>query len=165
MPSIFRNKKKTKPVVLNNARERIAKSIVDYCLQWQRRLADWMQDKTERLSGKGKIIALLIFCLLAGSYSIYLATAGLIGKQNFTLSVISIKKPRYILWSGEERIRTASDISREDYLRIQLFKEYMDSLASSPAGKAVYDSILNSRPGLLDSVRFIENSYQSQIKK
>lgn len=50
-------------------------------------------------------------------------------------------------------------MSKENYLKVHLFKEYMDSLARSATGKAVYDSILISRPGLMDSVRFIENNY------
>jgi len=40
----------------------------------------------------------------------------------------------------------------------------MDSLARSPSGKILYDSIISQRPGLMDSVRFIENYYQ-QLKQ
>ncbi|MBF9252129.1 hypothetical protein I2I11_02375 [Pontibacter sp. 172403-2] len=165
MSFFFRNKKSPSSLVPNDAQDRIAKSIVNHCLQWQRKWADWMQDRTERLSGKGKIIALLLFCLLVGGYSIYLITISFTSKQNYSLSVTSIKKPQYAGRSGEERIAASSAISKEDYLKVYHFKEYMDSLARSPTGKAVYDSILISRPGLMDSVRFIENSYQSQFKK
>lgn len=164
MSFFFRNKKKANPVVSNDAQDRIARSMVNRCLQWQRKWADWMQNKTESLSGKGKTIALFCFCLLAGGYSIYLIAISLVAKQNISLSITSIYKPQYVPRSGKEQVMGAS-ISKEDYLRVHRFKTYMDSLARSPTGKIIYDSILISRPGLMDSVNFIENNYQPQIKK
>ena len=41
----------------------------------------------------------------------------------------------------------------------------MDSLTRSENGTIIYDSIVKARPGLMDSVLFIENIYQSQLKK
>ena len=37
----------------------------------------------------------------------------------------------------------------------------MDSLARSPSGRKLYDSIVAARPGLMDSVRYIEKEYQN----
>jgi len=56
-------------------------------------------------------------------------------------------------------------VSKKDYQGIIRFRGYMDSLTRSPAGKAAYDSIILSRPGLLDSIRILEKIYQSQTKK
>jgi hypothetical protein len=56
-------------------------------------------------------------------------------------------------------------VSKADYQGIIRFRGYMDSLTRSPAGKAAYDSIIFSRPGLLDSIRILEKIYQSQTKK
>lgn len=165
MAFFFGNKKKLNPAASNDAQDKIAKSIVNRCLQWQRRWADWMQDKTESLSGKGKVIVLLLFSLVVGGYSIYLITVSVFGEQNYALSVTSIKTPQYLSRSGGERLTAASGINKKDYRKVHRFKEYMDSLARSPTGKPIYDSILISRPGLMDSVAFIENSYQSQTKK
>ncbi len=164
MAFFFRNKKKLNPAASNDAQDKIAKSIVNRCLQWQKRWADWMQNKAERLSGKGKVIALLLFSLVVGGYSIYLITVSIFGEQNYALSVTSIKKPQYLSRSGEEGTTASSGINKEDYQKVHRFKKYMDSLARSPTGKSIYDSILISRPGLMDSVRFIEKSYQSQLK-
>ncbi|ULT38451.1 hypothetical protein KRR40_25400 [Niabella defluvii] len=55
-------------------------------------------------------------------------------------------------------------MSEAEYSRIKRFRVYMDSLARSPAGRTLYDSIIYHRPGLMDSVRFIENYYQ-QLKQ
>lgn len=103
----FEIKKKPVSGTQDKAQELKARSIVKHYLQWQRRWAGWMQDKTEYLSRKGKVAALLLFCLLAGGYSIYHATASLTGKQSFSLSVTSIEKPQYIQQLGEEGITAA----------------------------------------------------------
>ncbi len=39
----------------------------------------------------------------------------------------------------------------------------MDSLSADPSGKRIYDSIQQYRPGLMDSIRQIEDYYQ-QLK-
>lgn len=43
--------------------------------------------------------------------------------------------------------------------RIQRFRRYLDSLASSANGRQVRDSLFKKRPGLLDSLQQIENIY------
>lgn len=65
----------------------------------------------------------------------------------------------------DEKIRATSIVAKEEYEKIQRFRQYMDSLERSPSGKKLYNSILINRPGLLDSIILIENIYQSQIKK
>ncbi|WP_144371973.1 hypothetical protein [Pedobacter xixiisoli] len=40
--------------------------------------------------------------------------------------------------------------------RIRTFRKYMDSLYSSETGRPTYDSIMEARPGLLDSVKALE---------
>lgn len=164
MPFYFRNRKKSNPVAFNDAQDNIARSIMSRCLQWQKRWADWMQEKTERLSAKGKLVTLLLFCSITGCYSIYLIAASFSGNRNYALSVTAIKKPQFLSRSGDERIIASSDTNKEDYLKVQHFKKYIDSLVRSPEEKAVYDSILTSHPGLMDSIRFIEKNYQSQLK-
>lgn len=56
-------------------------------------------------------------------------------------------------------------ISRQQYSKIIAFKSYMDSLRENPSGKRTYDSIELLRPGLLDSVAFIENYMKSNVKE
>ena len=162
MKLLFRNKKRSNPA-LNEAQERIAGNIVHRFLQGQKRGADWMQDKAERLPGKGKLAILLLFCLLAGGYSIYLVIAGIKGRNNFSLSITSIRKPTAIP-PKERAKRNPSALIETDYLHVHRFKEYMDSLTRSEKGTIIYDSIVKARPGLMDSVLFIENIYQSQFK-
>lgn len=147
------------------AQERVVRSMVDRCLKWQRSWAGWMQDITERLSRKGKLIAMSIFCLLFGGYSFYQITHAIAGKQGYSISITSVKKPEHLQKSAKDLTKMASVITKEEYLRLQHFTAYMDNLALSPKGKIVYDSILASRPGLMDSIQFIIKNYQSPTKK
>lgn len=164
MLSLFKNKTKTTSAAGNIASDRMAKNIVVWCIKQQQRWAAFMQRRMERLSGKGKLIALLLFCLIAGSLSIYLIASSLIGKPFVSISVSHIKTPLHTNRSGDENTRSGIVVSKQEYQRIERFRHYMDSLARSPSGRPLYDSILKQRRGLMDSVAFIENLYQSQTK-
>lgn len=165
MLSLFKNKKKAPPAAGNAAQDRVAKTIVVWCIRQQQRWAVFMQRQMERLSGKGKLIALSLFCLISGSLSIYLIASSMMGKSSTgTISVSRIKAPLYTGKAGDENTRSATVITKQEYQRIERFRHYMDSLARSPSGKLLHDSILKQRPGLMDSVAFIENVYQSQTK-
>ncbi|MVZ63852.1 hypothetical protein [Sphingobacterium humi] len=47
-----------------------------------------------------------------------------------------------------------------EYLRIQQFCQYMDSLSHSVAGRSKLDSIMKKHPGLLDSAKLILFNYK-----
>ncbi|ULT42924.1 hypothetical protein KRR40_05095 [Niabella defluvii] len=85
------------------------------------------------------------------------------GQKDNSITITPIKKPKHATETGETKT-DAAEVSEAEYSRIKNFRVYMDSLARSPSGKALYDSINNHRPGLMDSVRFIENYYQ-QLKQ
>lgn len=163
MLSLFKKKKK---VVRDNlAQDRIAKNIVAWCIHWQERGASFMQKQTERLSGSGKMVMLILFSLITGSISIYLFSSNLIGKPSVPVSVTPIKVPAYPGKSGNENTKSAISITKHEYQKIKNFRDYMDSLARSPSGKLVYQGIIAHRPGLMDSVALVEKIYLSQSKK
>lgn len=157
----FNNKKKQEPAGLSEAQNRIAGNIVYRCIRWQSKWAAWMQCKTERLSNKGKSMLLVLFCLLAGGYSCYLAINSFSGKQVVPFPIISLKQ---LNPSGPESTYGPVVITEEEYRKIQRFRQYMDSLAQTSSGRKFQDSMLASRSGLMDSVLLFENLYQSQIK-
>lgn len=161
MLSLFRKRKTQTSVKENPAQERFANSIVSACIRFQQRWADFMQFHTERLSRKGKLIILSLFCVIAGSLSVYLIWSSVMSrKASFT--VIHLKKSPYAVKSGDENTKTLVIVSKAEYEKIQRFRFYMDSLARSPSGKLLHDSILSQRPGLMDSILLIEKIYQSQ---
>ncbi len=160
-------KKRTTPtsVIKNAAQERLASYFVSACIRFQQRGADCMQRHTERLSRKGKIITLSLYCLTAGSLSVYLIASGMMSHKASSITVIHFKQPSYAVRSGDENTKAFVIVSKAEYENVQRFRFYMDSLARSPSGKPLHDSILSLRPGLMDSVLLIEKIYQSQNKK
>lgn len=165
MLSIFRKKKRHGAVKENVAQEKLANSIVSACIRLQQRWANFMQRYTERLSRNGKLIALSLFCLIAGSLSIYFIANSLISRRASSFTVTPVAKSPYADKSGDENTKSLEIISKAEYEKIQRFRYYMDSLARSPSGKMLYDSILLNRPGLMDSILLLEKIYLSQNKK
>jgi hypothetical protein len=165
MAFLFRKKNKTESAEPDKNHVRVLRQMVNACLRLQTGWALWMGRRTEHLSRKTLLLLLLTFIVLACGYSIYLIGQSFSGDQANAISITPIKKPGHVLQAGDAASQPDMVVSKTDYQRIIRFREYMDSLARSPAGKAAYDSIILSRPGLLDSIRVIEEIYQSQTKK
>ena len=165
MAFLFRKKNKTKTDGVEEVHDRILKQMVNACLRLQTNWALWMSQRTKHLSRTTLRLLLLAFIALAGGYSIYLIGQSFSGKQANAISITPIKKPGHVLQAGDAASQPDMIVSKTDYQGIIRFRGYMDSLTRSPAGKAAYDSILLSRPELQDSIRFIEEIYQSQTKK
>lgn len=125
--------------------------------------ATWMMRRTENFSRRTWVVALILFVLSGSTYSTYLAVSAFTGKKANAITITPIKKLKHATETGETHIE-AAELSEAEYTRIKRFRVYMDSLARSPSGKILYDSIISQRPGLMDSVRFIENYYQ-QLKE
>ena len=127
----------------------------------QKAWAQWMSNKTKRISKRIVTIALVIFVSLTSGYCIYLGVHAITGKNKGNdFTVTPIKRPRHLTEYGAIASPLPS-VSKQDYRRIQKSRLYMDSLARSPTGKKIYDSIIATRPGLMDSVRYIEKEYQN----
>ena len=129
----------------------------------QDKWAGWMSRCTAHFSRKTWLLLLLLFVLCMGLSSTYLAIHSLIAKTSHPMQVTPIMRPKHITETGEAT-SGSSQIPDAEYNRIKRFRRYMDSLARSPGGQWMYDSITLHRPGLMDSVRFIENYYQ-QLKQ
>lgn len=126
--------------------------------------ANWMMKRTENFSNRTWLILLALFVLSVSGYNIYLVVHTINAKGSAAYSITPIKKPKHLTETGEINKQTMG-VPEAEYNRIKSFRMYMDSLARSPSGKNFYDSITLHRPGLMDSVRFIENYYQQLNKK
>ena len=105
-------------------------------------------------------VLLVVFLFAGGGYSLYLIADTFLSKK--TASMVHIDRftvPKYIT---PEEIIASPVIGKTDYQRMQGFKKYMDSLKVN--NKRVYDSIMVFRPGLMDSIQFLEKIYLSQNK-
>jgi len=125
----------------------------------QCRWATIMEKFTAKLSYGNWKIVLALFVLLTGGYNVYLIVNAFTHKDIKTFSVTPIRKPGHFDKTGDTGTGNLY-ISEAEYRHIRRFRIYMDSLARAPSGKKVYDSIINNRPGLMDSVRFIEKYYK-----
>lgn len=126
--------------------------------------ADWMTRNTKRFSRCTWVVLLILFVLSVSTYSVYLGVNAIKGNGSNSISITPIKKPKHTTETGETNI-AAVEVSEAEYRRIKKFSVYMDSLVRSPSGKILYDRITRLRPGLVDSVRFIESYYQQLNQK
>lgn len=134
--------------------------IVHKCIRTQCKLADAMQKGSEHLSVTGKKLALISFCIIGVTASIYAFAENFFSKihpTHFSVSSIATSKKTF-----EINDRTADILSDSEFNKIENFKKYIDSLSNSISGQKVKDSILKFRPLLMDSISQLEKLYQIQ---
>lgn len=161
---LFKNKKKELRQE-NNFPDKVAAGIVQKCIKLQLRWADFMQQKTEKFSLKARKWGLLLFCCLSAGCSLYLVVESLRSNKKPVLAPSLIQVPIHSTRTGEENTQSILLITKGEYQKIERFRLYVDSLGRSPQGAATRDSLLFHRPGLMDSIRAIENLYRLQTQK
>lgn len=130
----------------------------------QRQCADYLNRKTEMYSKRSKQIVLAAFCLLFGSSSIYIIFQA-IESPSGKITIEKMSFPKYATGSDTARsFQPIPVLTEKQHQRIQRFRKYMDSLQTTKAGQIKYDSIIKARPGLMDSIDFIEQVYREQTK-
>ncbi len=159
MNFLFKRKRKEDTQVTEDS---IAKGAASIYLRLQTRWAKWMEKRTESFSRRNWTLLLILFVMLTGGYSTYLLVSSFTAKAGKAFTITPIRKPGHLTETGDAKA-DAVPVSETEYRRIHNFRMYMDSLARSPSGKATYDSITYRRPGLMDSLLYIDNYYQ-QLK-
>ena len=116
-------------------------------------------------SKKMKVI-LIAFCLLGGGFSLYLVGVAVLKTDReqpaFKIDPVSVTK--HYDRSGNEQLRSDEYVDKETYQQLESFEQYMDSLQRTATGIKTRDSILQARPGLMDSIRMLKEIYNYQIK-
>ena len=142
-------------------------TIISQVLMKMRNLFVAFFDKIyNRLNPSSQKFSLILFCLLAGGLSLYQLLKAFHNKDNGRLKYISIKAaPRQFQELGDDLEVESTIVTEAEYKRVKAFESYMDSLKKSKNGYVIYDSILHSRPGLMDSVQELRHLYESQLKK
>jgi hypothetical protein len=128
----------------------------------------WTREMGRICSGlsREKLIAfLLVFTGLTSSMSLALLYRGLVSGTYCVMAMDRISKPVEVNQRVIKTKSTSFFISPGNNTSITIAREYLDSLKGSPKGKKTYDSIILGRPGLLDSLIFIENYYKSNVKE
>lgn len=120
------------------------------------RIAHFLEQKTNRYSTKKKKLLLLVFIILFVSQSIRTLIESFKNKNANPISISRIKTIRFENQSPTPRM------DRREYLRLQGFRNYVDSLDKTAEGRRMRDSLFKYRPHLMDSLRFLLNLYSKQ---
>lgn len=139
-------KKKDK---LNPWSDKAASKISRTILAIQSKVSNRMNEKLNKVSVSRLKTGLIIFCIISGGFSLYLALNAVMAKPR-SVRVQPISIPQHI----EQPAKSINDrVDEELYQQIQNYKRYLDSTGEQISS------------GLRDSIRIIEELYQSQQKQ
>jgi hypothetical protein len=131
-------------------------------VQFNRQLlvaADFLQEKTEGYSARKKKIFLLLFVIVFVSESLVVTIKSF---RTPTKNPITVSRIKTVPFERPDHQKLL--ITKEEFLKIQRFKIHIDSLTSTAQGKKLKDSLLATRPELMDSVNTLINLYLEQLK-
>lgn len=118
---------------------------------WGLRISDWLQRKSSTLS----LIQLKLYAaslvLLFASWNGWIVYHALQGRRSTIPS-----GHLYLFHPILPSVRSPADPFSS--VGIQKFRSWLDSLQADSAGRKIYDSIRNERPGLFDSLGQIEKN-------
>jgi len=162
---LFR-KKKNKEENNQPVKDKVASKIVSFILKMQTGFANYMNKRTTNIPIPTMKIIVIGFCLVCGTYSIYLVTDSVLRKTEKvkTIRIDRMNIPKYIDRSTDKSSGIENQVTKGLYKKLQAFRYYMDSLHSSISGRHIYDSILFNRPLLMDSLLLLEQLYQTNKK-
>lgn len=162
---LFRKKKKDVDENKKTISDKVAGKIAGAGIKMQQVFAVKMNKLFENMNVKRIKAVLIVFCITAGGFSLYLLADSIFKKDNKqqVFKIDKVDVPKHFDKSGEETITPDAAIDEQTYNQIQEFKRYMDSIRIHSMKE--YDSILINRPGLLDSVQMLEQIYLSQKQK
>ena len=132
-----------------NWTDKAATKIAGVFLKLQSRFARFMNKMIAVIPTNKLKTVVIVFGLLGGGFSLYLIASAVWLKPKISIKIKSIASPKYFDKTGEEIITPLLD---EDlYREIQIFKKSVH-----------YDSTIRTRPGLEDSIVWLEEIYESQ---
>lgn len=156
---------KTKEERAQTGKDKLAKGIVALILKIQNGFARFMNKATKNMSASFLRWTLIIFTLTGSALSIYFIALAISKKKKEVIKIDRLRVPNYYDKNGEPVMAPDLIIVPKEHEEMERFQNYMDSLHESKTGSKLYDSILFNRPGLMDSVRMLEEIYHSQNKK
>ncbi|WP_316834977.1 hypothetical protein [Pedobacter nutrimenti] len=141
------------------ARDRIAKGLAGILNKMQNGWAAWMTRQTNRLSPRGKGIAFFLYGVMMACACTYIIISSLSGKTGGLSTGPDDRNQKVILQQSEAVDRKMPAGIRG---RIASFRSLLDSLGQTEQGRRQRDSLLQSRPGLMDSITRVEQLYRYQ---
>lgn len=107
---------------------------------------------------------LLIFtaCLSLLIMSVLTLANAISAANTSTLKVQKVHLPAHIL---RDQSKNDSILSWREFIEIEAYEHYLDSLSKTTNEKHLKDSLLDINPGLRDSLQWLEHIYQSQNQR
>lgn len=133
-----------------------ASKLDGYYYKVKSKWAKWLSHRTALFTKKDWLLVLGVFITTMGGYCGYLIFKGFSGASSL-FTVFTMEQP---VIAKEGSTITNAKPKEPEIKDIIEFHRYMDSLARDPTGKKLYDSIIEIRPGLMDSIRKIEKVHQ-----
>lgn len=144
-------------------RKRLKRSVIALAFEkinsWiesrQRKCADYLNQKCANFSTKQLTIGLVAFILLFGTAVAFTIRSSFesFGSRS---KVAAISVPKHIMLKDSSHYPSLKTL---ELISIRKFRIQLDNLQKSDSGKLLLDSLKSSRPGLFDSLRFINNIY------
>jgi hypothetical protein len=131
--------------------DKAARKIAGAGIKIQSKFSDFMNKLFAGMNVKKLRTILIVFCLSCGGYSVYLIANAIFSKKQTPLKIDQVDVPKHFDRTGDETIIPETYVDEETYLKIQAFKK-----------SSFYDSTIQARPGLLDSIAMLEEIYHSQ---
>ncbi len=132
--------------------------------QYGLKLADLINRQTKNWSPRQWKYFLIIFCTVGGTAATYEMVTSIISSEHprSTSQFLTIVSPEYAIHPEKKGKEDGALISEAEYSRLIQFENYLDSMKNSLAGRAYYDSLMNARSGLMDTIRVIKRLYLLQ---
>lgn len=147
-----------------NGNDKVAGKIAKGILSFQTLFANAMHKTFRNTSVERLKISLVVFCIGLGGYSVYTIYEAIMPNSSKTgFQIDHIQTSKHITHNEAGYKTEMAFVSDKTYQQIIRFKHYMDSLKH--INNKQYDSILHTRPGLMESVRMLEEIYHSQQTK
>src|SRR5207249_3540479 len=140
----------------NPVKDKVAKGIAGFIIKVQTKFADVMNRNFSGISTRRMKIFLFFFCLVSGGLSLYYIANAVFShdKRNSSFKIDHVEVPKHYDKTADELTQPQIIVDEETMQNIRAFKQYMDTLKIN-AGKQ-YDSIMITRPGLMDSITMLE---------
>lgn len=144
--------------------DRMAAIIVRIIQQLQERFVQLMKAIVNKLGVSQSKIVFVAVLSLTGFYSLYIVGSALLQpKKGIALfKPAAIQQPEIIYQDDRNNHRQLTIADSTTAEKIRFLQNYFDSLQKKQPKQ--YDSILQSRPGLIDSIRMLAQFYSSQQK-
>ncbi|SFW89859.1 hypothetical protein [Chitinophaga sancti] len=136
-------------------KDRAVTKIAGFILLSQREWANWMNNKTSKMPlQRVRLIAIAMGLLLA-AVSVHALYQGITGKHSITGTRLNAMSTPVVIMPRETLTSSDSALRRQ----ISDIDEFLDTLKKTVSGRRHLAKIVQSHPGILDSLKAMKNLY------